>query len=97
MHTRANQMPRLQSVLSPELCAPLPRWVAPLARGINYYHACYADKQSCKGLPAGQTSSGFSCTYWMACRVRMVSSTLRPKARLLMVACWMTPCMCSQQ
>ena len=42
--------------------------------------------------PAGQTSSGFSCTYWMACRMRSVSSTLRPKARLLIVACWMTPC-----
>lgn len=42
--------------------------------------------------PAGQTSSGFSCTYWMACSVRMVSSTLRPNARLLIVACWITPC-----
>ena len=42
--------------------------------------------------PAGQTSSGFSCTYWMACRMRSVSSTFRPNARLLIVACWMTPC-----
>ena len=42
--------------------------------------------------PAGQTSSGFSCTYWMACRMRSVSVTLRPNARLLIVACWMTPC-----
>jgi len=42
--------------------------------------------------PAGQTSSGFSCTYWMACRMRSVSSTLRPNARLLIVACWITPC-----
>ena len=42
--------------------------------------------------PAGQTSSGFSCTYCTACRVRTVSSTLRPKDRLLMVECWMIPC-----
>ena len=42
--------------------------------------------------PAGQTSSGFSCTYCTACRVRTVSSTLRPKDRLLIVECWMIPC-----
>ena len=29
--------------------------------------------------------------YWTACSTRSVSSTLRPKPRLLMVACWMTP------
>lgn len=42
--------------------------------------------------PAGQTSSGFSFTYCIACSVRMVSSTLLPKAKLLIVECWMTPC-----
>ena len=38
------------------------------------------------------TSSGFSWTYWMACRILSVSSTFLPKARLLIVACWMMPC-----
>lgn len=37
--------------------------------------------------PAGHTSSGWLCTYWMACSTRLVSSTERPKARLLMVEC----------
>lgn len=64
---------------------------------ITTTHAVRAAWAADVPLPAGQTSSGFSCTYWIACRVRMVSSTLRPKARLLMVACWMTPCVCSQQ
>eukprot|EP00983_Pelagomonas_calceolata_P054526 1143723-Pelagomonas_calceolata.AAC.2 len=31
------------------------------------------------------TSSGLAWMYWMACNTRLVSSTLRPKPRLLMV------------
>nr|AFK35660.1 unknown [Lotus japonicus] len=41
--------------------------------------------------PAGRTSSGFSCTYCKAWSVLLVSSTLLPIPRLLMVECWITP------
>src|SRR5687768_55613 len=39
---------------------------------------------------AGQTSP-WARTNWNAWRTRMVSSTLRPTARLLIVACWTMP------
>ena len=63
-----------------------------------------AQKESVRGKETGSiaqaaeaqeqrgTSSGFSWTYWMACRILSVSSTFLPKARLLIVACWMMPC-----
>ena len=55
------------------------------------------DGRAGRGPLRRHTSSGFSCTYCRACRIRNVSSMLRPNARLLMVACWITPCMCGDQ
>lgn len=48
---------------------------------------CCAHHSACSPILNTHTSSGLFWMYWMACSTRLVSSTLRPKPRLLMVEC----------